>query len=115
MKIIKPLSVKGFVLTEILIVLFVISLMLPMYYQDFVFYNTDVKNRIIVSQLEAMAKRKTVLIDTDICPQRNCWFNPRGNVNKSRTVIIEQEGVLHEVVIWLGFGRFKISERIFDD
>jgi hypothetical protein len=92
LRIIKLSSVKGFVLTEILIVLFVISLMLPMYYQDFVFHNAEAKNLIILSQLEAMAKRKTILMDNEICPQRDCWFNPRGNVNRSRTLIFEKRG-----------------------
>lgn len=115
MKIIRQSSNKGFILTELLIVLLIISLMLPLNLNTVEIKKSNIENRIVLSQLEAIANRKTVLIDADICPLRNCWYNPRGNINKSRTINIEQRGVQYELVIWLGFGRFKISERIFDD
>lgn len=102
-------------MTEFLIVLFVISLMLPMNFKVSESVYTNIENKIVLSQLEAIANRKTVLLDTDICPMRNCWYNSRGNINKSKTFIIERKGVQYELVIWLGFGRFKISERVSDD
>lgn len=115
MKTIRRSSDKGFILIEFLIVLLVISFILPMNIKENIDVSKDIGNTIILNQLEAMANRKTVLIDSDICPLRNCWFNPRGNVNKSKTIKIEQRGLQYELVIWLGFGRFKIKERLFDD
>lgn len=87
-----------------------ISLILPLSYKDFNFYDSDIGNSVISSQLEAIARRKTIVISNDICPRSNCWFNPRGNINQSRTISIERKGIQHELVIWLGFGRFKISK-----
>lgn len=115
MKIIRQSSNRGFILTELLIVLLVISLLLPINIKNFESKFTNIENKIILSQLEAMANRKTVLIDTVICPLRNCWYNPRGNINKSKKIKIERREVQYELVIWLGFGRFKITERLSDD
>ncbi|MBV1709028.1 MAG: prepilin-type N-terminal cleavage/methylation domain-containing protein [Erysipelothrix sp.] len=115
MKAIRHPSDKGFILVELLIVFTVIGLLLPTnLLKDFPLY-TDFENRIISNQLEAMATRKTVVIDSMICPLRDCWFNPKGNINQSRTLIIEEGGLQYELVIWLGFGRFKISKRLSDD
>jgi hypothetical protein len=115
LKAIKHPSDEGFILIELLIVFTVISLLLPTnHLKDFLLH-TDIENLIISNQLEAMATRKTVVIDSKICPLRDCWYNPKGNINKSKTLIIEEGGFQYELVIWLGFGRFKITKRLSDD
>lgn len=115
MKITKPRSDNGFVLTELLILLLVMTLILPVNFIKLPKPSIDIENRIILNQLEAIAKRRTVHLDEEVCPMRDCWFNARGNINKPTTILHNQKGVYYELVIWLGFGRFKISKGISDD
>ena len=106
---------KGFTLIEILIVIFVMTLTFFVIKIKIPESSLDVENEIVASQLEAIAKRKTIYLDEEICPILNCWFNAKGNINKPVTLYIEQGGIKYELVIWLGFGRFKITKRIFND
>jgi hypothetical protein len=106
---------NGFALIEILIVMFFIAIAVSGNVIKVPIASSDIENQILLRQLEAMAKRKTILLDEEICPMQNCWFNPRGNINKPVIIEFNQKGVWYELVIWLGFGRFKVTERIFDD
>jgi prepilin-type N-terminal cleavage/methylation domain-containing protein len=115
LKAIRQKSDDGFVLIELLIVLLIIGLALPAKHFRNLDETYNIEYSIITNQLEAMAHRKHVVIDSKICPLRNCWFNPKGNINKSRKLIIHQGGTQYELVIWLGFGRFKINKRISYD
>lgn len=115
MKIIKQSPAKGFVLIEILLVMFVIILLLPKSVIKAPYPSLNVENLILLRQLEAIARRKTIVLDEKICPMHNCWFNPKGNINKPVTINFDERGVNYELVIWLGFGRFKIEERVSDD
>lgn len=115
MKIIEQKPGNGFALTDVIIVFFLIAMLFPLMIIEEPDVYFDFENQIILSQLEAMAKRKTVVLDEVICPSQNCWYNFKGNINKPVIIHLLQKGVPYELVIWLGFGRFEISERISDD
>lgn len=115
MKEIRQGADDGFVIIELLVVFLILTLILPTKQLNNINISEDIENKIISNQLEAMAYRKTVVIDSKICPKRDCWFNPKGHINKARTLIVHQGGKQYELVIWLGFGRFKINERVSDD
>lgn len=76
---------------------------------------SDVQNSLITTQLKAMASRNRVMMDSFICPDKNCWFNAKGNINASRTFIFLKGGKTYELVQWLGFGRFQITDWIHAD
>jgi hypothetical protein len=103
------------VIIEVMVVLLVITLLLPTAHAKRTDSAISIENLIMVSQLEAMATRKSVFLGSELCPLHDCWFNPRGNINKSRTIFLTRKGRRYELVIWLGFGRFKIKERFSDD
>jgi hypothetical protein len=115
LRIIRQVSADGFAVTEVMIVLFLIVLIFPVKMMKEPQITMDIENQIILRQLEAMANRKTVLLDEEICQSQNCWFNPRGNINKPAIIRLTKKGVPYELVIWLGFGRFKVSKGISDD
>lgn len=115
LRIIKLKSDNGFALTDVIIVLFLIAMIFPFKFIKEPDVYLDIENQIILSQLEAMSKRKTVILDEEICPSQNCWFNSKGNINRPAIIHLIQKGVPYELVIWLGFGRFEISERISYD
>jgi hypothetical protein len=103
------------VLIEVLMVFLVIALLLPATHITGSDSDIGIENMIIYSQLEAMATRKSVYLGSEICPLNDCWFNPRGNINKSSTIFIMRKERYYELVLWLGFGRFRIKERVSDD
>jgi prepilin-type N-terminal cleavage/methylation domain-containing protein len=115
LKAIKPEFARGFVLIEVMIVLLVITLLLPATHINNVYSDNGIENMIIYSQLKAIATRKPVFLDSQLCPLNDCWFNPRGNINKSRTIFLMRKERNYELVIWLGFGRFRVKERFSDD
>lgn len=115
MKTIRPDSDKGFVMTELLLVLMLISMLVPVNYKPLAVKDSDAYNSLITTQLKAMATRSRVMMNPLICPERSCWFNAKGNINTARTHIFKEGGKTYVLVQWLGFGRFRITERILTD
>jgi hypothetical protein len=100
---------------ELLLALIVISMFTPVNYKLFTIHVSDIHNSLITTQIKAMASRDRVMIDPLICPERNCWFNAKGNINIARTHIFTEREKTYELVQWLGFGRFRITERFLTD
>ncbi len=113
MKTIRRSSDKGFALIEIILVLLIFSLLLPVGYNFNTQTEESIENMIITSQIKALATRSVVMVDHSICPMGDCWFNAKGNINRAKTLVVDKGGQNVELVFWLGFGRFRIKQRIF--
>lgn len=109
MKTISQDSDKGFTLIEVILVLLAFSFFTTVGFRMFQPSEINIENTIITSQIKAMALRSSIMLDVQICPAADCWFNAKGNINKARSLIIKLGEKNVELVIWLGFGRFKIK------
>ena len=97
-KTVKLCNSSGFNLVEILLVVFIISILSLLFISPFISQNDKSKtNSILYKQLMAMRDLERTEFDKEL------WFNEKGNINRAQTKKIGNK----TCVFNLGFGRFS--------
>lgn len=108
---------KGFTLTEVLIVIIIMTLFTRLAVSNHNDYDlttliatTDLSNKLVSLQIESLSSReKNCLNDSSIIASYPICYNASGNINMSQKISVLSNDL--SITIFLGAGKHEIKKR----